>query len=149
MTAFPRALIGPVLAMARPARPAAEIIAVREAAAMVRLETNLSSIPAVAREIAARVVEAMLADIERDDALSIALAAIERQLAPSPLSTLATCPEINTAEGFVERRAARLRARSGRYLTPAQQDAERKAIAADITGGLSRRRRLLVGSSEV
>lgn len=139
MTKLPRALIGPVMAMARPARPAAEIAAVWEAARLVRRETGISSLPALAREIAARVTTAMLADIERVDELSIALAAIEQQMLPSPIVTLATCPDIETLDAYVERRVMRLRARSGRYLSLAQQVDEREAVVADMRGGLAAR----------
>lgn len=139
MTPLPRALIGPVMAMARPARPEAEITAVRAAAVLIERETGLTSPPIVAREIAARVVAAMLADIDRVDEISIALAAFEQQLLPSPIVTLATCPEIDTLEAYVERRVSHLRSRCGRYLTLAQQCEERNAIVAELGGGLAAR----------
>lgn len=132
MTKLPRALIGPITAMARPARPATEITAVHEAAALIRREGGLASPPNVARMIAGRVVEAMLTDIACDDPLALAMAAIEQQLLPSPFVTLATCPEINTLEAYVERRAGRLRSRSARDLSPIQQDAERESVAAEV-----------------
>ena len=138
MTKLPRALIGPVMAMARPARPAAEIEAVREAAALIEQEIGRMSYPSIACEIAARVVSAMLSDLDRSDPLAIALAAIEQQLLPSPIRTLAICPEINTLEMYLEHRVALLRSRAGRYLGSAEQRSEREAISAEM-------RKLLTG----
>ena len=117
--------------MARPARPAAEIAAVREAAAVVQGETGLVSPPAAAREVARRAVAALLAEIARDpeDPFLGALAAMAQRFAPSPFDTLAVCPEIDLATEFVEYRIERLRARSGRDQSKAQSQIEQNAIA--------------------
>lgn len=141
LIAWPRALCGPVWGMARPARPAGERAAVREAAAVIRAETKLKADEPVARAIAARVVKAAIREIARDEAdpLASAMAELEQKLFASPFVTLATCAEIDTAREFVERRVERLRARGGRYLTPAQQSVERAAIAADLSSLLAAR----------
>ena len=131
MTAWPRALVGPVMCMARPRRPEAEARAVREAAEIVRAETGLTSAKAISREIAARVVPALMSELEGDP-LELALAAIERDLIGSPFQRLASCPEIDTASLFVEMRVERVRARCGRYLTEAEQDTERRALLGQL-----------------
>jgi hypothetical protein len=136
---IPRALCGPVLAMARPSRPASETRAVREAAAIVATEMPSASPPAIAREIARRVAEATIADIEHDDPVSLALAALGQTLMPSPITTLATCPEIDTASIFVEWRITRLRGRSGRYLAAWEQAVEKTAIIAELEDKLAHR----------
>jgi hypothetical protein len=134
---LPRALIGSVRCMARPARPEREVAAVREAAAVIRGEMQRAAPPAVAQEIATRVVAELLVEVDGlvDDPFLAALQNARR----SPFVTLATCPEIDTLSEFVERRVERLRARAGSYLAPAQQADERKAIAEDVEQTLSRR----------
>lgn len=129
---FPRAIRGPVLGMARPARPAAEAAAVAEAAARIRAETGHRAVQPIAREIARRVVAELLTDLDRDP-LEAAL------VEPSAVRTLATCAEIDTVSLFVERRVERLRARAGRDLSPFQQAHERREVAIEITNLLSNR----------
>lgn len=138
MNSWPRALVGPIRCMARPARPRSEACAVREAAQIVRAETGLTSAKALSREIAARVVSELLNELEGDP-LDLAFAAIERDLLRSPFQRLASCPEIDTAAEFVERRVERLRARSGRRLSDAEDDSERRAIADELMRLLSGR----------
>lgn len=138
---IPRALIGPVMAMARPSRPMAEVAAVQAASDEVRRETGLQSVPLLAAEVARRVIEEMLRDLEADheDRLIAALNAVKRQLMPSAISTLATCPDIDTAADYVTRRVQRVQARSGRYLSPADQQRERSAISAELQSFLAAR----------
>lgn len=124
--------------MARPRRPEAEAQAVREAAEIVRRETGLTSAKATSREIAARVVAELMHEIDGDP-LDLAFAAIERSLIGSPFHRLASCPKINTAADFVERRVERLQARSGRYLSPAEQANERAEIMHELRGVLANR----------
>lgn len=130
----PRALCGPVWAMGRPSRPALEVAAVRAAAALIQRETGLSSPPAIAHEVSARVVTSMLELINRDpdDELAGALAAVERQVLASPIITLATCPHIDTTSTYVDRRVELYRARAGRDLTQSEARAEQVAVAADV-----------------
>lgn len=132
MTVWPRALCGPVLGMARPRRPLAEIGAVREAASIVQGEGQVASAKAVSRQIAQRVIKLMLADLEEDDPLAISLAALEERFAPTPFRTLATSPDIDTVSDFVAMRVQRLRARSGRYLLPPAQARERDQVVAEM-----------------
>jgi hypothetical protein len=125
--------------MARPSRPLEEAAAVREAAAAILTEMPSASWPTVARKIARKVAEATVSDIDHDDPLSVALAALEQRLLPSPITTLATSEEIDTVAMFTERRVSRLRARSGKYLTPREQTVERAGIISEITEVLTRR----------
>lgn len=127
--------------MARPARPPAEIAAVKAAAAIVRAETGLTAAEPVARIIAARVVAALVADIERNsaDELAEALITFEHKMFPSPFNTLATSPSIDLAREFVERRVSRLRSRAGAYLSEGAKCLERQSIIVEINAKLSRR----------
>jgi hypothetical protein len=124
--------------MARPARPAQERRAVIEAANLVRAETGLTSAKGIARAIATRVVVEMLADLQRDD-FTAALAKAENQFAPCPIFALATCEQINTVGAFVDRQCEAVRARSGRYLRPIEQEAERRDLMMDLIATLERR----------
>ena len=136
---IPRALCGRVKAMARPSRPAKEERAVRAAAAEAGLEMPSASAASIAREIARRVTEATIADIEHRDELSIALAELKQRLLPTPITTLATCPEIDTATIYLERRVSRLRARLGRYQRLEEDSAERRDITREMQDLLFRR----------
>lgn len=133
---LPRALRGPVYAMARPARPAAEAAAVAAAADLVRAETGIAAVQPLAREIARRVVAELLADLQRDP-FEATLAVLER--GGSPVVRLATCPEIDTVSIFVQRRVERLEGRGGRYLTSAEQSMERRRIAGEVEAALEGR----------
>ena len=124
--------------MARPRRPQAEAILVREAAAIVRAETDASSAKAQSRQIAARVTAELMKELDGDP-LDLALAAIERDVIGSPFQQLASCPEIDTASLFVERRVERLRARSGRYLCSQEEQVERTLILREIERTLASR----------
>jgi hypothetical protein len=134
---LPRALIGSPRCMARPARPAAEIAAVRAAAEIVSAEMGLTAAQPLAREIARRVVVELRAEIDglTDDPLIAALQRVQR----SPFVDLATCPEIDTISLFVERRAERLHSRAGRYLTAGEQQRERRGIEREVTKALTER----------
>ena len=66
---YPRALRSPIMAMARPRRPLAEIAAVREAAAAIRAETGIFSAQGLGREIARRVIELLVDDTRNDPAV--------------------------------------------------------------------------------
>lgn len=138
--AAPRSLCGPVNAMARPARPQAERIAVLKAAALVRGETGLRANAPVAREIAKRVMAAFLADLDRgDDALAQALVELEQRIAPCPIVTLAVSAEINLAGEFLERRVVEFRARDGSYAGLELQRQEKKRVADRLSYTLFRR----------
>jgi hypothetical protein len=111
---------------------------VQDAAAILRAETRLTSARALSREIASRVILELMKELEGDP-LDLALAAIERNLIGSPFQRLASCPAIDTAALFVEMRIERVRARSGRYLSPPEQASERRALMGDLEGKLARR----------
>jgi hypothetical protein len=106
------------------------------------------SAKALSREIAIRVTAALIHDLETDP-LELAFAAIDRGNLHCPIHRLAACPEIDTASLFVERRVARLRARSGRYLLPAEQSAELRVLLDELKEALAGRYdRLLRGTKE-
>ena len=138
MIAFPRAIVGQICCMARPRRPRAEAEAAREAAAIVEAESGLTSAKALSREIAARVVNEFLHELEADP-LDLAFAAIERELLRSPFRRLASCPDIDLASEFVKRRMKAVEDRQGRYLSTAEQAAERRAILSTLTSLLAGR----------
>lgn len=141
-----RGIVGPVFAMARPARPAAEAEAVRRAAELVRLETGLRAVQPVAREIAKRVVEQMLVDLHLDEFAALLAA---RTAPACPFRLLATCPEVATLDAFVGRRVTRMEARGGRYLSPGEQAVEQREISYEIERQLaSRYARTITPSSE-
>jgi hypothetical protein len=123
--------------MAREPRPKTEVCAVREAAASIRAQFSSATSPAIAAELARMVVAELRLEIEgvNDDPL----VAVLQRATKSPVQTLATCPEINTIAMFVERRIAALRDRSGAYLSPAQQEHEKRTICASIERTLTRR----------
>jgi hypothetical protein len=130
--------MGQVRCMARPRRPRAESQAVRQAAAIVRSETGLTSAKALSREIAARVVKEFMHELEADP-LDLAFAAIERALLRSPFQRLASCPDINLASEFVKRRMKAVEDRQGRYLSTADQAAECHLILCELEQVLARR----------
>lgn len=131
MKPWPRSLFGPVMCMARPRRPEAEVRLVRKAACVVRSEMHLNSAKAIGREVARRVVKELAKELEGDP-LDLALAAIGRDLLGCPFQRLATCPDINTIAEFVERRIRRIEDRQGRYLSTCRQAEERATILAEV-----------------
>jgi hypothetical protein len=140
VTAWPRALAGPVMNMARPARPHSEAQLVREAAAIVARETGLTATQPIARIIARRVVDEFMTDLSRgDDPLLVALAALEQRCDPSPFIALATSCDTDLAGEFVEKRVVRLRARIGRALTVTEERGEIDEIASALRAKLEGR----------
>ena len=135
---LPRALIGPVMAVARgPARPPLEARLVREAV------TDAPS-PApgepLARDLARRVVEELTAFLaELDDPLLSAIGEMNRKVFPSPVTALATDGDIDTLALFIDARVQAMRDRYGRGLSPADDTAERRSIMADVERRLARR----------
>src|SRR5690349_11452795 len=71
VTAWPRALSGPVMNMARPSRPRSEAALVRDAAATIKAETGLRSARAISREIARRVTSTMMDEVQADELVAI------------------------------------------------------------------------------
>ena len=130
MTNVPRALVGSVRAMARPARPSSELVAVREAAMAVTQDTGAIAAHPLARQIASRVVREFMRELDgaADDPFLRKL----REASQCPFAVLATDPHIDTHRMFVDRRLARMIARGGRYLTGAEQKAEQAAIGEEI-----------------
>jgi hypothetical protein len=122
--------------MARPRRPEREGELVRIVAAELPPCSARRQAVAIARRVAAEVLRDI--DIPPGD-----LRALTRELslalAPSPVSVLATCPEIDTGEVA---RTARLRlfeARGCRHLPEAEWPAERRAVLRDVERVLANR----------
>lgn len=134
----PRALIGPVMAVARgPARPPLEARLVQEAVASAPSDAPREPL---ARDLARRVVEELTAFLaEPDDPLLAALGEVARKAFPSPAVALATDPDVDTLALFVQGRVDALRSRSGHTLSPGQDEAEKRAILANIETRLAGR----------
>lgn len=135
---LPRALIGPVMAVARgPARPPLEARLVREAVASAPPHTPREPL---ARDLARKVVEELAAFLsEPDDPLLIAIGEVSRRAFPSPAVALATDPEVDTLAVFIAGRVERLTNRHGRGLSPADDAVERRAILAEMEERLAGR----------
>lgn len=135
---LPRALIGPVMAVARgPARPPLEARLVREAVAAAPSQSPREPL---ARDLARRVVQELAAFLaEPDDPLLAALGEVARKAFPSPAAALATDPDVDTLALFIEARVEALRNRCGRGLSPADDAAERRAIMANVEARLAGR----------
>ena len=136
---LPRAMIGPVMAIARgPARPPLEARLVREAVDAVAPQSAPRE--PLARDLARRVVEELIAFLnEPDDPLLAVLGEMNRKVFPSPVIALATDPDIDTLALFIDARVEALRTRSGLYESAAQDRAEMKAIFASMVERLTRR----------
>ena len=134
----PRALIGPVLAMARgPTRPPIEALLVRQAVSNALPGTPREPL---ARDLARRVVEELTAYLaEGDDPLLAAIGDARRKVCPSPAIDLAVSAEIDTLSTFIDLRVERLRARCGRGLTGEADAAERRAIMIEVEAKLTGR----------
>lgn len=136
---IPRALIGPVMAMARgPARPPLEARLVREAIDAVAPRSAPRE--PLARDLARMVVEELTAFLaEPDEPLLAALGEVARKAFPSPAVALATDPDVDTLALFIDARVDALRDRCGRGLPPSEDAAERRAIMADVEARLTGR----------
>ena len=110
---IPRALIGPVMAVARgPARPPIEARLVREAVDAVAPRSALRE--PLARDLARRVVEELAAFLsEPDDPLLGIMGEMRRAVFSSPIVALATDPDIDTLALFIDARVQALRDRCG------------------------------------
>lgn len=131
----PRAVIGPVLAMARPRLPIAEVDAVKAAAAQISAGRSTQC---TARSIAKRVTADLLTFLD-DDPVDAALSKLRALTDPSPFSVLARCPEINTYALFRDRRMARIAARECRQLGVEAWKAETRDVAAEVEDQLAGR----------
>lgn len=136
---IPRALIGPVMAVARgPARPPLEARLVREAVDAVAPRSAPRE--PLARDLARRVVAELEAFLEApDDPLLNALSEMHRKIFPSPEMALATDPEVDTLALFIDARIEKLRSRHGCGLPPDEDIAERRAIMAELEPRLAGR----------
>ena len=128
-----------VYAMARPRRPDTEREAVREAAAR-----QSGSCAQRARRIAGAVAVLALRELDGTPADRVLL--LLGTLEASPLLTLAVDPEVDTAAAIRVERAMRMEARRWRRPTPAEWDADDRALLAAVTERLAKRyARHLVG----
>lgn len=128
------------MAMARPRRPAREADLVDEAAGMIVAELGVRPISAIARVLAESVVREAIAELESEaDPFASALAAVARQFEASPITELATSPQVDTATEITSRRVQRFQARGCTQLSSAAWTAETAALAAEVAGVLTRR----------
>lgn len=118
---MPRAICGPVLGMARPARPQAERSAVLAAAATY---PEGWAVTRKASALASKVVAELVREVQTDPLL----AHLEHLADDGPLPVLA----LHSLEEVIECQVQRLRARNGRYLSILEQRAEVKAIALEL-----------------
>lgn len=130
----PRALRSPVMAMARPRRPAAEATAVRAAAALVEAETGITSAQGQGREIARRVIDLLLDDTRND------LAAMLAPLAGDPIAMLAFGEGFGAVDDLAARFRDRMLANFGVAIAPVfQQVVNRRDAAAEVASSLCER----------
>lgn len=120
-----------VWAMARPRRPDAERVAV-----LAAVDSN-GSAEARAMRLARVVVQETIADIDRDP--SERVIALLRSLDPSPVQSLASDPEIDTAALIRSERQARLDGRGGRRLREAEWAIEDREVSRAAVATLARR----------
>lgn len=130
----PRGLIGPVMGMARPARPPSERETVVAAAKSVKGASANEKAGKIAAQVARRTIE--FADT---DPMSRALLRVTTQ--PTPIETLATCPIIDTLRLVNERRAKRFEERGCQQLGPLEWAAETRAIEYEVSTLLTHRYR--------
>lgn len=131
---LPRALRSPVMAMARPRRPVAEIATVQKAAAAIREETGIASAQGLGREIARRVIDLLLDDTRNDPAALFAAAAMD------PIGTLAFGESFGAVDELATRYRDRMLANFGIGIAPEfQQAINRKAAADEILSTLAER----------
>ena len=132
---IPRALRSPVMAMARPRRPAAEVRAVCAAAAAIRAETGMTSARALGREIAERVTAAMLDDAKNDPA-----AIFPSFAGDDPIAVLAFGHDIGAVAELAERFRDRTLAAFGTFIPPIfQQEVQRRDAARELRATLAER----------
>lgn len=132
---IPRALVGQVMAMARPRRPAAEAATVRVAAAVIQSETGLNSARALGREIAERVTSAILDDARNDP--SAILPCIANG---DPFSMLAFTQDDAAVDELAVRFRDKMLVLFGAYIPPTfQQEVQRRAAAYELCKILANR----------
>lgn len=131
-------MISRVFAMARPGRPAVERATVIAAAR--QLAPGMSARRA-AELIARRVAAAVVRDIETADSdnLILQLDQLASILTPGPVTTLATCPDIDSAALVRRHRLAAFEARGCRHLRETEWAAERAGLIQALTATLTQR----------
>lgn len=132
-------IVGPVMAMARPPRPVRERMAVHQAASALTCPSNRAKAAMIAKQVAADAVAYLNADPVEQRLGD--LDAVFAPSPPSPITTLARCPEINTVGLVATRRAERFEARSFRQIGQREWDTETQAITAEVERVLARRYR--------
>jgi hypothetical protein len=87
----------------------------------------------VARVIAERVVAELAAFLEEgDDPTFVALGDLKRRALPTPISRLATDPDIDTLRLYVEQAVFALRRRHGRKVSAAEANRLHKEHLAEV-----------------
>ncbi|MBX9859345.1 MAG: hypothetical protein K2Y20_07105 [Sphingomonas sp.] len=129
-------IVGPVMAMARPARPVVEAELVRIAAAALPADLSASRrAEMIAQRVAVAVVEHV--DQRGDAHLSNLLMA----LANDPIARLAIDPLVATGAMLASFREAAMNARDWRYPSPAERDAENALAINQLAAKLAARYR--------
>ena len=118
--------------MARPRRPEIEREAVQAAAA-----GQSGSNAQRARRIARAVADQTLRELDGSPADRVLL--LIGALGASPIATLATDPEVDTAAAIRAERAARMEARGWRRPTAAEWDADDRAMLEAVADRLAKR----------
>lgn len=137
-----RALRSPVMAMARPRRPVAEIAAVQEAAAAIREETGITSAQGLGRKVARRVIDLLLDDKRNESASNLP------SMAMDPIYMLAYGEGFGAVDDLAARYRDRLLANFGAAIVVEfQQRIQRKNVAIEICTTLSRRYASHIGNS--
>lgn len=132
-------IVGPVMAMARPPRPLRERMAVLQAAEVLTCPSNRAKAAKIARQVAVDAVAYLDADPveQRLGDLHAAFAPPP----PSPITTLARCPEIDTVGLVARRRAERFEARGYRQIGPLEWVNETQGIISEVSVVLAERYR--------
>lgn len=131
-------IVGPVMAMARPPRPVRERMAVLQAAQAVTCPSNRAKAAMIAEQVAEEAVAFLDAPFEQ------MLGDPDALLNPSPIATLARCPEIDTIGLVAKRRIERFEARGCRQLGQREWDAETRAIVVEVAATLAERYRRML-----
>lgn len=122
--------------MARPSRPPAESDLVRRAAGELSADLSASR---KAGMIAARVAEAVIADVDRSDVTHIGT--MLKALVNDPVAQLAIDPAIATAELLAVFRHDRMAARGWRYPSPTEVSTDLSQALESLTLALAARYR--------
>lgn len=130
---MPRAIIGPVMAMARPARPPLEARLVCEAASALSCKSAASRAAFIAHAVATVALKDLRGDAGDRFVALLDLAA------SSPIARLAIDAEIDTVAIVRAEAQRRLEARHWQHLPERDWEAEDRALVASVAAQLAKR----------